>query len=142
MTISQRIFFELNKQNKSQKDLSEATGISTSTISAWNKRGTDPPADLIVPIANFLEVSVEYLLLGDAPEDPCTQQHGSGNVVTGDGNITGNTAPVTATITRSEPSEDEMLKEISSILSGLTYRERTELMTAIYKFDDEHKKET
>lgn len=30
--------------------------------------------------------------------------------------------------------------EISSILSGLNFREKTELMTLIYKFVDEHKK--
>ncbi len=65
MTISQRVFQELKKQNKSQKDLALATGISTSTISSWKKHGTNPLADSIFPIAQFLEVSLEYLLTGE-----------------------------------------------------------------------------
>lgn len=68
MTISQRIFEELKKQGKSQKDLALATGISSSTISSWKKHGTNPLADSIVPIARFLEISLEYLLTGE-PKD-------------------------------------------------------------------------
>lgn len=64
MTISQRIFFLMEKQGKKQKELSKFTGISTSTISAWNKRGTNPAADTISTIADFLEVTVDYLLTG------------------------------------------------------------------------------
>ena len=65
MTISQRIFAELNKQNKTQKQMSEFTGIPTSTISAWNKNGTNPSADSIYSIAQFLNISLEYLLTGE-----------------------------------------------------------------------------
>ncbi|MDE6789014.1 MAG: helix-turn-helix domain-containing protein [Ruminococcus sp.] len=64
MTISQRIFYLLKEQGKKQSELSDYAGISTSTISAWNKRGTDPPANLISTIADFLGVSSEYLLTG------------------------------------------------------------------------------
>lgn len=38
MTISQRIFEELKKQNKKQKDLAEYIGISTSAVSDWKKK--------------------------------------------------------------------------------------------------------
>lgn len=65
MTISQRIFEELRKKGKSQKDLADATGISTSTISSWKKHGTNPLADSICSIAQFLDVSPEYLLSGE-----------------------------------------------------------------------------
>lgn len=68
MTISQRIFDELSKQNKTQKDLASTTGISTSTISSWKKHGTNPLADSIYPIAQFLDVSLEYLLTGEQHE--------------------------------------------------------------------------
>ncbi|MCM1008763.1 MAG: XRE family transcriptional regulator [Ruminococcus flavefaciens] len=64
MTISQRVFHLLEKQGKKQTELSEYTGISTSTISAWHKRGTNPAADTISTIADFFEVSTDYLLTG------------------------------------------------------------------------------
>ena len=68
MTISQRIFDELKKQNRSQKDLADATGIPTSTISAWRARGTNPSIDIIVPISRYLGVSLDYLLKGEEQE--------------------------------------------------------------------------
>ena len=64
MTISQRVFYLLDKQGKKQNQLSKFTGISTSTISAWNKRGTDPAAENISAIADFFEVSTDFLLTG------------------------------------------------------------------------------
>lgn len=129
MTISQRIFSELKRQGKTQKDLSEAIGISTSTINAWNKRDANPSADAIYPIAKFLGMSLEYLLTG---EDTTVNN----SISTGD--ITGSyNANITTTNT---DSCTEFEKEFSSVLSGLSFRERTELMTMIYKFADEHKK--
>jgi len=65
MTISQRVFFLLEKQGKKQNELSKFTGISTSTISAWNKRGTNPAADTISTIADFFGVSTDFLLTGE-----------------------------------------------------------------------------
>lgn len=65
MTISQRVFHLLSKQGKKQNELAEFTGISTSTISAWNKRGTDPAANTISTIADFFGVSTDYLLTGE-----------------------------------------------------------------------------
>lgn len=69
VTISQRIFVELKKANRTQKDLADATGIPTSTISAWNKRGAIPSAEFIVPLAKELGVSVLYLLTGENSTD-------------------------------------------------------------------------
>ena len=68
MTISQRVFYLLDKQGKKQNELSRFTGISTSTISAWNKRGTDPAADTISTIADFFGVSTNYILTGQEKE--------------------------------------------------------------------------
>ena len=64
MTISQRIFFELEQQGKKQREMAEYTGIPTSTISAWNKKNTNPSAESLSIIADFLEVSLEYLVTG------------------------------------------------------------------------------
>lgn len=70
MTISQRVFYLLGKQGKKQNELAEYTGIPTSTISAWNKRGTNPAADTISTIADFFEVSTDYLLTGEEKISP------------------------------------------------------------------------
>lgn len=64
MTISQRIFEELKKQGKKQKELADYIGLSTSAISDWKKKGTNPAAENISAIANFLNISTDYLLTG------------------------------------------------------------------------------
>lgn len=65
MTISQRIFSILKEKKLKQKDMADYTGISTSAISAWNKNDTNPAAESISIIADFLGVSIEYLLTGE-----------------------------------------------------------------------------
>ena len=90
-------------------------------------------SDYLAKAGDALGVSVDYLL-GRTDNPTIYQPNNSGNIVNGDNN----NSPLT--VNGSDHSEDEMQKEISSILSGLSFRERTELMTIIYKFADEHKR--
>ena len=64
MDISQRFFDLLDNSANTQKDFSEKTGIKESTLSTWRKRKTDPPAKYIFAIANYFDVSCEFLLVG------------------------------------------------------------------------------
>ena len=52
----------LKQKGKKQKELAEYTGISTSAISTWNKNNTNPTAESLSMIADFLEVSLDYCL--------------------------------------------------------------------------------
>ena len=61
MTITQRIFMIMEKENISQTTLSLETGISTSAISGWKHRNAFPTADKIPLIANCLQVSISEL---------------------------------------------------------------------------------
>ena len=74
MTISQRIFMVLKQKRLKQKDLAAFTGISTSAISAWNKNNVNPAAESLSTIADFLGVSLNFLITGQeaqltVPED-------------------------------------------------------------------------
>ena len=64
MTISDRIFELLDERGIRQKEFSERTGISQSTISDWKKKSTNPASDKLVSICEALDVSLEYLLTG------------------------------------------------------------------------------
>ena len=64
MTICERIFAELDKQNKMAADMCRVLGVGTSQTTSWKNRNTDPPAKYMVQIADFLDVSLEYLLTG------------------------------------------------------------------------------
>ena len=67
MTISQRIFELLKEKKITQAEFSKNTGISTSAISDWKKKNTNPSADKLSDIATYLNVSVDYLLGSPVP---------------------------------------------------------------------------
>ena len=62
MTIGERIFKILKEKNIKQKDFSQLTGISESTISDWKRKQTNPASDKIMTICEVLGVSPYDLL--------------------------------------------------------------------------------
>ncbi|MDE5584618.1 MAG: helix-turn-helix domain-containing protein [Ruminococcus sp.] len=149
MTISQRIFFLMEKQGKKQKELSNFTGISTSTISAWNKRGTNPAADTISIIADFLEVSTDFLLTGMERSEKANISNSTIGAFGSHsyGTVTMSTG-LTATETKSKPTGNpeqdmsDITKEIVKISESLPMKEQVRLLNMIYDFEEEYKKST
>lgn len=64
MIISERIFNILIEKKMSQKEFSELTGISQSTISDWKNKKTNPASDKIMIICDVLKVTPYELLSG------------------------------------------------------------------------------
>lgn len=62
MLISEKIFQIMNQKEMSQKEFSEWTGISQSTISDWKRKKTNPSADKILKICEVLGVTPYELL--------------------------------------------------------------------------------
>lgn len=61
LDISKRIFELMNQRGVSQKELSERTGISTSTISDWKNKGNVPNSEKISSICKALNVSANAI---------------------------------------------------------------------------------
>lgn len=66
--IVDRIDKLLTHRNETRKDLAKSLNISPSSISNWSKRGTIPAADIACNIAEYLNVSLEWLLTGKESE--------------------------------------------------------------------------
>lgn len=64
MIISERIFALLEEKGISQKEFSERTGISQSTISDWKRKKTNPASDKIMLICDVLKITPYELLSG------------------------------------------------------------------------------
>ena len=64
MNFWETVDSELEYQNKERKDLAKAAGFDVSNIGKGIKNGGVPLADTAVRIAQFLNVSVEYLVSG------------------------------------------------------------------------------
>lgn len=67
MTIGERIAQLLKEQGKMAKDLAAYLGISASSVTGW-ARGSYPSSQHIIKISEFLNVSAEFLLTGEAVE--------------------------------------------------------------------------
>lgn len=68
MEIIERIYELLHDRDKKAYELCEKLDIRTSTMSTWKARTNDPPARYMKTIADFLDVSLDYLLTGhEAP---------------------------------------------------------------------------
>lgn len=75
MEIIERIYEILNQKEKRAYQLCEILDIRTSTMSTWKTKKTDPPAKYMKTIADFLGVSLDYLLTGqEAPVRKTTTQ--------------------------------------------------------------------
>ena len=64
MTIGDKIFKRMKQLNMSQKEFSERTGISQSTISEWKTKRTNPTSEKIMIICQVLKITPEWLLSG------------------------------------------------------------------------------
>lgn len=68
MEIIERIYQLLDEKDKRAYELCAKLNVRTSTMSTWKARVCDPPARYMETIANFLGVSLDYLLTGhEAP---------------------------------------------------------------------------
>ena len=67
-TVSEKIFELLKQKDMSQKEFSERTRISQSTISDWKRKKPNPAADKILKICEVLQVSPSELLEEDEIE--------------------------------------------------------------------------
>lgn len=66
--FSDRLLDELTYYGYSQADLARHLGVRQSTVQTWIQRGSIPAADTALRIADFLNVSLEYLVTGKLPE--------------------------------------------------------------------------
>ncbi len=64
MTICERLFALIAEKNLKVSDMCKKIGVNTSTTTNWKQRNTDPPSKFLIPICEFLGVTLEYLLTG------------------------------------------------------------------------------
>lgn len=64
LVITERIDKLLVSHNLSRNDLYRELKIASNSLPTWKSRGTIPAADVALRIADFLNVSLEFLLYG------------------------------------------------------------------------------
>lgn len=64
MEIIERILKTLDEKDKKAVELCRLLSIQQSTFSSWKTRKKNPPAEYLKTIADFLGVSLDYLITG------------------------------------------------------------------------------
>lgn len=64
---------ELQKNNKTQKELCDSIGISINTFRGWVSKKVQPPVDIAYKISKELNTSVDQLVSGN-PEHPAEKK--------------------------------------------------------------------
>lgn len=65
MNITERMLDIMNQKSIKASELAEELKINRSVISAWKKRGTNPPSEYLVQICKLLNISISELLGAD-----------------------------------------------------------------------------
>ena len=130
MTINERLFGLLEERRISQKEFAEAVGANPRSVSSWRTRRTDPPVNLICKIAEFLGVSVEWLLSGE--------EHSQSPIVN-NGAVSGNLGPNSDSIyviNSNEHMLSEECSELVQVYKALDIRNRIKLLDYAFKIAD------
>jgi transcriptional regulator with XRE-family HTH domain len=69
LSVIERIVKILDDRGISQKEICDKTGIKQQTFSTWKKCYSNVPTDKVIVIADFLKVSLSYLLTGEGSEE-------------------------------------------------------------------------
>ncbi len=125
------------KQKISMSKLLDDCNIRKSLIYDLEKRDYTPSSAVIEQIADYLDCSVDYLL-GRTDQPNITQKYNNNNISNSNNIAFGENSTVSIKA-NSEESKNEIIEEISNIVSNLNLRDRSELLTMIYKFMDKHK---
>lgn len=73
MAFMNNVLNELDKNNKTQKDLCNAIGVSINTFRGWVSKNVQPPVDIAYKISQELNISLEQLVSGK-PEHPAERK--------------------------------------------------------------------
>ena len=63
-TFMDRVESVLKERKWTQKEMAESLGLRRPTLSDWKKNGAVPAGDIALKIADYLNVSIEWLICG------------------------------------------------------------------------------
>ena len=129
MNFNQRIAYLLKEKKCSQADLARSVGVKPNTVSDWINKGTSPKVEHIYAIAQYFDVSIDYLFYG---------KENSNSILNSNIGAIGTNSSGTVNIHSDEQKSefDEISKEIARIIKGLPLKERSRLLTLIYEFEE------
>lgn len=129
MTISERIFYLLGKCGKRSSDLARALGVRQTTVSEWKTGKREPSARHYEKIAEYFDVSLDYLISGKSARDAPVQQIIGNN----------NSYNVATVSSNGDAVLSEWDRELLNVCSTFDIRRKTALLSYAYNLEKEMK---
>lgn len=133
------------KRGVSISTIEKNVGLSNGIIGKWKKQS--PTCDKLKLVADYLEVSIDYLLTGEEHYNGTNISHSTigafGNHSHGTVMMnTDSTAKEVISKFNSNPEQNmsDITKEIVKISESLPMKEQVKLLSMIYDFEEQYKK--
>ena len=128
MEFIEKLYFLINKKGITKKKFLEDIGAAKNSFAYWKKNGTIPNGATLQKIADYFNVSVDYLFSGTVNvRETIHDNHG----------ILGDThAPVTINGASDQPLGD-IERELLSICGKLDMKRKNALLTRAYELLEE-----
>ncbi len=133
MNFNQRIANLLKEKKCSQSDLAKFVGVKPNTVSDWINKETSPKIEHICKIAQYFNVSTDYLFYG---------KDNTGHISNSNIGAIGTNSNGTVNINKERAEQifgaDEIALEMTRIIKTLPLKERSKLLTIIYDFAERY----
>ena len=136
--IGERIIEKLKETGKTESELAEKLKIATDQVKKWKNPRSYPKTEFLSTICDFLQVSPEWLLVGEENDAQSTYNNSlisGGMIMQG----TNNTGTIILNGDKSVTLSPEML-ELIRIYDSLNVRDRVKLMNEAFILEDSKKK--
>ena len=130
----EQLLYLCNKNGIKPTPLLKELGFSASNLKRW-EQGATFNSEILLAVAKYFKVSTDYLLTG---EENTKSDYENNNIsINGSSNICGNNNSTLVTTL----CEDDDVREFKEIIHNLNSRERHKLMSIVYDFEENCKKE-
>jgi len=133
MDIGKNLEAILKIKNIKQKQLANAVGAAPSTVNNWINLGRSIPAELVIPICEFLKITPYELLTGKEEEKNVGIQN---SIVNNSSNIEVTGIKHESNCIKNELSETAA--ELIRVFEMLPVKEKVRLLNMVYAYEDEY----
>lgn len=133
--VASRIKLIATKKNIIIKDMLLKCNLSKNAISSMSSGGSMPKSENLAKIADYLDVSVDYLL-GRTNEPQINRTVTNNHIIGAENSLVGGSITIKNGVTSGEFSDsDELTLEMNRLFSALTVQEKISLIQSLYEKD-------
>ena len=124
MKFWERFYYLCEKNNKKPNAVCSQLGFSNATATHW-KNGVVPKGDVLVIVADYFDVSIDYLLGRTNEPNGVYQNSNSGNIVNGNN---GDNSPLTVNGKAAAPNKDTLTEQFMQKFEQLDFDDKVDVM--------------